>query len=797
MAEMRHKFKNLTIVRLIGGFFVLLIALGRWEASLFSSRKTRISWNWLIRLGYTIEGLVIALFLIPKKIFLKVFSLVWLLVKIIGWPFVAVAKLFKIIIAFGSKTKIKAEKIVAEAPLRTKKLTSSVKKLKPQPKLAFLRPVGAFACFLAILILPLKFYGNWQALASLKNQVMLTAKAAIGNAMSAKSAVEQKDFSEANKQFSKASANFLAADAELKKVNGLLLTLAGLLPNSQARLASQSQAILEAGNLGTGIAADLTSAMDSLFGKNKESDLVSALAKFTEYGGQAKLKADRLNEILSKINENDLPAEYQSDFIYLKGQVKFLSDNLGELVAMSGSLREFLGDAYDKRYLLVFQNNTEARASGGFMGSFAIVDFSRGKLKSIEVPGGGVYDTEAGLRRAIVSPRPLQLVRGGRWYMWDANWWPDWPTSARKVMWFYEQSGGSTVDGVISLTPEILIRLLEITGPIKLDDEFNTTVTAENFMDTVQTFSEDKQTKTPKKIIGVLTDKLIAKITAEQNQELWLKIIGIVEKSLNEKHLLLYFNNPDLESKVAELGWDGKIKETSGDYLSVVNTNINGGKSDKKIKQTVELTTNVLSDGSLVNHLKIIRDHQGELGEKFVGVRNYNWLRVYVPLGSKLIEAKGFKSPSRESFATVDPSWENDKDLLNELQAEMDEGSGTMIYREQDKTVFANWTIVDPAEVTVIELSYKLPFKLESKSTNKNWLDKVKQAFVNEDKGNVYRHSLLVQKQAGSSNSEINYKFEIPSFYQQVWQYPDGLPADYISQDTDKYWGFILKDKAK
>ena len=54
-----------------------------------------------------------------------------------------------------------------------------------------------------------------------------------------------------------------------------------------------------------------------------------------------------------------------------------------------------------------------------------------------------------------------------QWYFWDANWWADWPTSANKLMWFYEKSNGPTVDGVVSFTPTVMEELLKIIGPIE------------------------------------------------------------------------------------------------------------------------------------------------------------------------------------------------------------------------------------------------------------------------------------------------------------------------------------------
>lgn len=747
MGRLKYRLNNLWFIRLLRGLFVFLILVGRWEYNLlFNRRRHRDSW--LIALGRRVERIWLLAVLSPRRFFVSLTSAV----------------------------------------------RTATKNLKPRPRLVFLKSAAIFSLTAVAIILPLKLYGNWQFFEGLKERVAVSAQAAFYEAWSARRAIEQKDFAEADRHFSQASASFVAANEELKKVNGLLLVLVGLLPNEQARLAAEAENILRAGNLGSAIAADLAKSLDSLFGRRDDVDLIDALAEFGVYVDAASAKSVELNRILSGINSHAVPEAYQEDFIYLQSRVKFLSVSLKELSAMVGKLRIFLGEAYDKRYLLIFQNNTEARASGGFMGSFAVVDFRRGKIKSLTAPGGGTYDTEGGLLRSVQAPPPLQLLRA-RWHMWDANWWPDWPMSARKIMWFYEQSGGTTVDGVISLTPEVVIRLINEVGPIELPKEFNAVVTADNFMEVVQSFAEQKYgpTNTPKQIIGALMDGIITKIEASHNQDLWLRIISIIEQSLDEKHLLLYFNEAELQSVVADLGWDGRLKETAGDYLSVVNSNIGGGKSDAKIRQTIELTTNILSDGSLINHLKIIRDHQAIRGEEFSGVRNVDWLRIYVPLGSKLLEANGFRIPDASYFDQVESYWEKDPDLHNELTAKIHHDGQTLIYREKDKTVFANWSMVDPGEAAVINLTYKLPFKLAAKITEKTWLDKIRDLLAKNSDGELYRHSLLAQKQAGAVNSEINYRFVWPSDYEKIWQYPEKGATDYLAQDSDKYWGYILQ----
>jgi hypothetical protein len=807
---LKHKVKQLSIIRFIGVFLAIIVALGRWEYKLLQLKKSDdLLTSWLVKLGYLVEKTFLkflAILIWPLiKFWRGLIGLLALIIKIITWPWHAVVIVWKTISLILTSLGGRAQTIKATVPLKTKeavdKVRQQARKLKPKPRLFFLKPAAAFATILLIIILPVKFYGHYQSLVDWKDKIIGVSRAALNDAWSGKQSIERKDFSEANKQFSQASSDFVSAEAELSKVNNFLLSLSALLPNPQAKLASESKNILEAARLGSDIAADLTLAMESLFGNSPDKDIVKSLASFNDAGGRAQLKVEQLVVVLNQINEKSLPEAMQADFAYFRERSQFLATSLAELVSMSANLRNFLGETYDKRYLLIFQNNTEARATGGFMGSFAIVDFSKGRVKKMTVPGGGTYDNESGLRKIITPPGPLQFINS-RWNFRDANWWPDWPTSAKKIMWFYEQSDGSTVDGVISLTPDVVIKLLQETGPIILDDEAKTEITADNFLEVIQARVEQKpeeqklnETNAPKAIIGELMDKLITKISLNQDKNVWLKLVGAIEESLNEKQLLLYFNDESLEAKVAELGWDGKTKDTGGDYLSVINTNLGGGKSDKSIKQTIELTTNILSDSSVVDHVKIIRDHQGKASDAFSGVTNYNWLRIYVPLGSKLIEAEGFKGPNKSWYSTLESGSVTDPDLNNENQAEIIEPSGTWVYREGNKTVFANWSMIDPGEIAVIKVSYKLPFKLSSRSLEKNWLDRVSEIVNPTTEAKLYRYSLLVQKQSGSNNSEINYKFEVPSSYEVAWSYPENQSSDYRVQDTDKYWGFVLRDK--
>ena len=689
------------------------------------------------------------------------------------------------------------------------------------------RPVLSFAVLLLLIAAPFKiisFYKSFN-LAELKGEVLGITEAGMNDLRSASESIGQLEFSRAEKEFSQAGDNFLQAQEQLEEINNIFFSLASIVPHDEIKLAAESKKILKVGSILAELGKNLNLAFDSLFNPHQPSsrgklgadstevegesrEILAIIDNFSFYSVKALANTNDLNKELANINYQALPAEHQNKFLSLKDGAIKLEQGLSSFVGIVSNLREFLGANQDKRYLLVFQNNTELRATGGFIGSFAIIDLREGEIKNIEVPAGGSYDTEGGLQVLEASPEPLHLVNP-LWHFWDANWWPDWPRSARKLMWFYERSDGSTVDGVISFTPTVMEKLLAITGPIDMREKYGLILDADNFWLETQAIAEEKLTPEqiaanekhePKKIIGDLLEKIIDEIPKNLNKETLIRLLGMIEESLSEKQVLFYFTDQNIQAEISKRGWDGSIKNTSHDYLSVINTNIAGGKSDKRMKEEINLVTEVMPNGAIINTLKIKRTHTGIKNEPFSGVRNVNWLRVYVPEGSTLIEAQGFRQPDQIYFEEPDPSWQQDKDVYyTETTAKIHEPSGTKIYNEDNKTVFANWSMVDPGKSTTIYLKYKLAFSLQSEEDDNSLIDNLKLA-LNPTRKELCAYSIYVQKQSGFSQSEINTSLKLADNYKIVWKYPKDMSLTndgWLINDnlqTDKYWAVLLEN---
>ncbi|MDZ4385485.1 MAG: DUF4012 domain-containing protein, partial [Candidatus Moranbacteria bacterium] len=443
----------------------------------------------------------------------------------------------------------------------------------------------------------------------------------------------------------------------------------------------------------------------------------------------------------------------------LKSQLPETNRFLTEFISNSQIFTDVLGGNGMRKYLFLFQNNQEMRATGGFIGTYGVLDIFNGNVRNFFIDG--IYNPDGQLREKVIPPVPIQKISAA-WSLHDSNWFPDFPKSAEKAAWFYEKTGGPTVDGVITMTPTVMQKMLEITGPIELP-EYGVTVDKDNFVEKIQYEVEvdyDKELNKPKQILADLAPKILDKLFNARNFSDIVRTMSVLSESLDEKQILIYSKNSEIEKVLSEQGWSGEILDTQKDYVSVVNTNINGYKTDGVVDEKIEHRAEIQSDGSVVDTLIITRHHNGgSLDHDWWNKVNADYMRVYVPKGSILLSAEGqtreYNTPPLDYHALA---FKQDAQVrMEEDSLEIDEESGTKIYEDSGKTVFANWVYVSPQETVVIKYKYLLPFKLGMDGKGKP----------------ADAYSLLAQKQAGSLGSAFTAEIAYPDNYKMVWNYPE------------------------
>ncbi len=586
-----------------------------------------------------------------------------------------------------------------------------------------------------------------------------------------------------SENFKKASEKFSMIEQNMDKFGGLAAVLDyAPLP----RGIESKRALLKAGKNLSAAGIIMLEGVSNIIGAAGDLSLDET------YGNMEKTIAAGIGYLeasisdLEKVDLGDVPEKDRAKFVLAKEKLPALRDALKNLTENGPLAMKILGMDASKKYLLLFENNHEIRAGGGFIGTYGLMEMDKGKIVNFFIDD--IYNPDGQLSEKIIPPRPVQRISDA-WSMHDANWFADFPASAKKVASFYEKTGGPTVDGVIAATPALIIKLLEMTGPIDME-QYGKTVDADNFMEVAQYEVEinyDKELNHPKKFLADLWKEMEGKIINADKPKA-ANFLETLSGLLREKQILIYSRDGEVQKFILKNGWGGQLAETDGDFLSVVNSNLGGYKTDGVINEEIKHISEIGADGSIIDTVEITRYHLG-------GATPYDWwnkvnvdyLRVYVPLGSQLLEAKGHTwekawredHPFDYSKFKTDPEVEKIEKTIFE-----DKNTGTQIFEETGKTVFGNWVFASPGESATVTYKYKLPFKSDF------------------NREGFSKYNLYVQKQAGSKGSRFEGKLVLPADYKINWLYPpelDLLAGNIYRLDAnlaeDKVYGIIFQNK--
>ncbi|AOT02290.1 DUF4012 domain-containing protein [Arthrobacter sp. U41] len=128
-----------------------------------------------------------------------------------------------------------------------------------------------------------------------------------------------------------------------------------------------------------------------------------------------------------------------------------------------------LGADGERNYLLMIQNNAEARASGGIPGALAVLQLDNGKLTLGAQSSAGDVGVMSPVVPVDAEQQQIYSTRLGK-YMQDVNLTPDFPTAASTAQAMWEKKSGQRVDGVISMDPISLGYVLDATGPVEITE---------------------------------------------------------------------------------------------------------------------------------------------------------------------------------------------------------------------------------------------------------------------------------------------------------------------------------------
>lgn len=436
----------------------------------------------------------------------------------------------------------------------------------------------------------------------------------------------------------------------------------------------------------------------------------------------AKLEIDLILRDLDELPQDNLAEPLRLVLAPFINQLEQLDGTLDAIIPIAFVLPSFAGLEREQHLLMLFLNNAEMRPGGGFIGSYGVVSFKDAYMTGLETHDVMDVDGPARSFHTEKPPQPIQdFLNLDTWYFRDSNWSPDFAASTEySLRLFHDETAGAPVgtaliqpyvsfDAVMGITPTFVADLLEIVGPITVQDQ---TFTAENILWTLEYAVEygfDEQGipfDQRKEIIGPLADELKQKLFDLPSSE-WGQVFAVVSKALTEKQLVIYSADPTIEEVIARKDWAGRVFPGSVDTLMVVDANLAALKTDPAVKRTIYYNIERSGTGKYIAQVQIEYNHTGSFDWKTSRYRTYT--RIYVPAGSVLISSDGSLANDKIQNPNLDPY---DIDVYDELGL----------------TVFGAFTSVEPGQTRILEFEYELPdYVAEAVQDGVYQLDVIKQ----------------------------------------------------------------------
>jgi hypothetical protein len=413
-------------------------------------------------------------------------------------------------------------------------------------------------------------------------------------------------------------------------------------------------------------------------------------------------------------------------------------------------LPELLGDAEMRTYLLLVQNEDELRPTGGFLTGVARIAVREGHIEHMYFENSAeVTDFK---RPYPDAPAPLEEIMGlDLWVFHDSNWSPDFPTSARQAVAFYQQRYETPIDGVLAVDQEAFRRIVQVLQPLSIPS-YPKLITADNILSALRQsrdmpLEDDPVAAWERRHKVILEDLLKATIDKVQNQPETVDFIQLgmaVMAAFEERHMFAYaLQDDELEALLRESRWDGALYAGEGDYLMVVDANLGYSKVNPYIVPSFGYAVDLRDPQQPQASLTLSYQHNGPRTseacyhfykpamltyEMLMQQCYWDYVRVYVPEGTRPLSATPNPVPGELLVTGKERS-----------------GEAEILAPEAGKTVLATFFVLPSGQRAETRMIYLLPPDIIQQTDD------------------TLRYRLYIQKQGGKLNVPVQISLYLPS----------------------------------
>ncbi|HSX09816.1 MAG TPA: DUF4012 domain-containing protein [Candidatus Saccharimonadales bacterium] len=435
---------------------------------------------------------------------------------------------------------------------------------------------------------------------------------------------------------------------------------------------------------------------------------VLSLSKITPQIDKIGVSLDAMQKEMDQVDPNHYPTlifgkKIQSNLTALKTFTDESAVGVTDAKPLIKTLPTLLGANKPEKYLVIFQNDKELRPTGGFITAYAVFNIDQGTI-TLE-KSDDIYNLDDSIPDKPPAPAPILKYFSGvyQFNLRDSNISPDYMVSMKTFNQMYNKAGLKTVpiDGIVAIDTNVLVSIIKILdNNVEADGQTFTTNTDPHCACPQVIYALENSISRPvnyvktarKSLISDLMQAIMVKALQSSPKLYWGNLFQYMITGTQRKDILFDLFDSQSQQGIESLNAAGQIKPFDGDYLHINDTNFSGAKVNIFLSEAVTNAYSVASDGTITKTVTITykdpfppSDCSLKDGGLCLNAEYRDWLRLYVPQGSKLVNSDG----SQIKINTYD---------------------------ELGKTVFEGFVTVRPEGFKTFTISYTLPFKVKSGS---------------------------------------------------------------------------------